>query len=86
MDAKEKIDRLKQEARKRWGERWTVEARFFADGDVNAHAFQSRGQTPEGHLEQDILFITDDGDVVGERVVLEQREISSEELDLTIDR
>ena len=83
MDADEKIARLKEAARERWGERWTVEVRYFADGDFSANAVRSRGQTEEGHLKQDVMFITDDGEIVGERIVLERREVSSEKLDLS---
>ena len=38
MDVDEKIEQLKQAATERWGERWTVEARHFADGDVQVVA------------------------------------------------
>lgn len=74
----ETVTHLKSEARERWGDRWTVEVKHFADGDFHAHAVHSRGRTGGGNLEEDRLFITDDSTVCVERVTLERRELDSE--------
>ena len=78
MTIDEKIARLKAEASDRWGDRWTVRVNYYADGDASAHAFQSRGRTSEGHLQEDCLFVFNDGEVVVERVTRESRKVNSE--------
>jgi hypothetical protein len=80
-DLDAQIERLQAEATERWGEQWTIEVRRFADGDGQANAVRSRGFNDDGHLVKDHLFILDSGEVVVERVTMEQREIDSETLE-----
>ena len=78
MTIEEKITRLKAEAHDRWGERWTVRVNYYADGDASAHAFRSWRRTSEGHLQEDRLFVFNEGEVAVERVTRESREVNSE--------
>ena len=65
------FDKLREEARQRWGERWTLETREWADGSRRARAIHSRGRTEDGdRLKRDELTITEEGEVVVERVEL----------------
>ena len=43
-DLDAKVERLKAEATKRWGEYWAVRVQHFADDETNAIAFRSRGR------------------------------------------
>ena len=83
-DIDEKIERLKAEARDRWGERWTVRVNYCADGDASAHAFRSRGRTSGGLLKEDRLFLTDEG-VAVEQVTQKSREVESEIIEASTD-
>lgn len=84
-DPDEAIERLQSVASERWGDRWTVEVSYFADGDFQATALQSRGRTEEGFLEHERLFVSDDGTVAAERAVVERREIENEYLGVVDD-
>jgi predicted phage gp36 major capsid-like protein len=81
MDLETKVERLKQEATDRWGERWTVEIRQYADGDYQALAFSSRGQDEDGYLVRDRLFMDKSGDTAVERATVGHREIKSEPIE-----
>lgn len=81
MELETKVERLKAEATERWGERWTVEIRQYADGDYQALAFHSRGQNENGHLLRDRLFIDQNGQTAVERATVEHREIESEPIE-----
>lgn len=72
------VERLKAEARERWGDAWTVKTRHFADGDTQAFAVHSRGRTGDGLLERDRLFVSDEGDVAVERARMERREVDTD--------
>lgn len=39
MDVDEKIARLEAAARERWGDKWTIDVQYFADGTTSASAF-----------------------------------------------
>lgn len=80
-DVSDEIDRLKQEARKRWDDRWTVRVNHFSDGDIRAHAYRSRGRDDEGHLITDRLFLLDNDDIVVERTTAQQQEIDNKILE-----
>lgn len=74
------LDQLEAAARERWGERWTIEVRHFADGSTSAHAFRSRGRTDAGHLEKERLFIGDDGEIRADRVVEARETVEYDDL------
>jgi len=71
------LERLRDAARERWDDKWTIDARHYADGTVQAHAYHSRRR-----LDADEHDFDEDADVFerehlwvgpdGERVV--QRE------------
>ena len=67
MDREATVERLKEEATERWGERWTIEVSRYADGDFNAHAVQHYGRNDDGHLMQDRIYIAEDGEVIVSR-------------------
>ena len=81
MDLETKVERLKEEATERWGERWTVEIRQYADGDYQALAFSSRDRDEDGYLVKDRLFMNENGDTAVERATVERREIKSEPIE-----
>jgi hypothetical protein len=81
MELETKVERLKEEASERWGKRWTIEIRQYADGDYQALAFSSRGQDEDGYLIRDWLFMDESGDTAVERVTIERREIKSEPIE-----
>jgi hypothetical protein len=80
-DLDTEIERLQSEATERWGEKWTIEIRRFADGDAQANAVQSRGLNDDRHLVKDHLFILESGEVVVERVTVERRELETETIE-----
>lgn len=63
------IERLREAARDRWGDSWTIRQLHFADGSTSEHAFRSRGRTEDGHLEKERLFVGEDGQVFADRIV-----------------
>lgn len=89
----EKIKRLKNAARERWGDAWTIHTLRFADGSTKSTAYHSRslvGDPREGRdetiLERDRLVIADDGRLVYEREhVQKERSIDVRERELIHD-
>lgn len=81
-DFDRRLERLKDEARDRWGERWVVKVSHFADGDRRAHAIRSRGQNNSGHLVKDQLFMLENGEMSVQRVTVEHNEIDSKVIEL----
>lgn len=75
------IERLQSEATERWGDKWVIETRRFADGDAQCNATRSHGRNDDGYLVQDQLFILDSGEVVVERVTLERRELNTKTIE-----
>lgn len=75
------IDQLKDEATERWGDRWTIEARYFADGDAQCHAVRSFGRNGDGHIVQKRLFLLESGDFVVDKVTLEREYIEEETIE-----
>lgn len=76
----EDVDRLEELARERWGERWTIETKRFADGDRQSIAYHSRGvvdadEYDEKLVEFERLQLTDDGAVGYDRVWIRQEAI-----------
>ncbi|WP_330633656.1 hypothetical protein [Halocatena halophila] len=67
------IERLEEEASERWGDEWTIEARYFADGDAQASAVHSLGRNDDGHLVKKRLFLLESGDYVVDQVTFERR-------------
>lgn len=71
------LDRLRAEARERWGDRWTIKTTEWADGTTRHRAIRSRGRVEvdgESLIEQDELKFTTDGELVVERVRVEPGE------------
>lgn len=80
-DLNTQIERLKAEATERWGDHWTIEARYFADGDAQCHAVRSYGRNEDGHLIQKRLFLLESGDFVVDKVTLERDYIDEETIE-----
>ena len=74
------VDRLKNEATKRWGEHWLIDVTLWADGDFQAFALRSHGVNENGHLMRERLFILDSGEVAVDRITIEQEELIDEEI------
>ncbi len=72
------IDQLKDEATERWGDQWTIEARYFADGDAQCHAVRSFGRNEDGYLVQKRLFLLETGEFVVDQVVIERQYVEEE--------
>jgi len=74
------VDRLEELAGERWGERWVIETKRFADGDRQAIAYHSRGvvdtdEYDEKLVEFERLQLGDAGEVGYDRVWLRQETI-----------
>ena len=80
-DLDAQIERLKAEATERWGDKWVIETRRFADGDAQCNAIRSHGRNDDENLVQDQLFILESGEVVVEQVTLERRELNTKTLE-----
>lgn len=79
-DTSTEIEQLREAARDRWGDAWTIRQLHFADGSTSAHAFRSRGRTEDGHLEKERLFVGEDGRVYADRVVEASETVEEEDL------
>lgn len=74
------IEQLKAEATERWGNKWTIEARYFADGDAQCHAVRSLGRN-DGYLVKKRLFLLESGEFVVDKVTLERQCIDEETIE-----
>lgn len=63
-------DRLREAARERWGDGWTIEVRHFADGTTRMHAYSNQGQTADGNTVRERLMPGSDGELHHEKVVV----------------
>lgn len=63
-------ERLETAAQEQWGERWTIEAHYFADDTERLHAYSNRGRTDDGDRIRERLMPVEDGELNFERVVV----------------
>lgn len=72
------VERLREAARERWGDQWTIEQRIWSDGDSRAYAFRSHGRvTDDGPIRRERMMIAPDDEVIVEEVLVEPATIES---------
>ncbi|WP_254768253.1 hypothetical protein [Salinilacihabitans rarus] len=91
-DSDDRLERLEELARERWGENWAIEQTHWADGTTSEHVYHMRGPVDvegiDGRvLEKDLLVLDDEGRHVVERVRMQtgttvDREVVSDPYDL----
>lgn len=81
----EKFDYLEEIARERWGEKWAIEQKHWADGTTTEHAYHVVGPADVDDIDQDVreyeyLWVNEEGEYVVERVQLTTRKTIDREV------
>jgi hypothetical protein len=67
------VTQVREAARERWGDAWTLVRKEWADGDSQVRAIHSLGRTADGdRLKREELTVGDTGEVVVETVLLQR--------------
>ncbi|WP_265112258.1 hypothetical protein [Halosolutus halophilus] len=87
-----RFERLEELARERWGEKWAIQQKHWADGSTTEHAYHMRGlvdvEDVDGRVhEKELLFLNDEGQHVVERIQVQvgatvDREVVADPYDL----
>lgn len=78
MDEQTARERLREAARERWGENWTIRVTEYADGSTDIMAFSSNGVVEvdgERVIERERLLFDADGEIVHDRVRLTKQRV-----------
>ncbi|WP_137290655.1 hypothetical protein [Natronorubrum halophilum] len=93
LDGREEtLERLEELARERWGDKWAIKQKHWADGTTSEHAYHMNGPVDVDDVDQKVLeserlWLNDDGQYVVERVQLTakkaiDREVIADPFDL----
>ncbi|WP_265112269.1 hypothetical protein [Halosolutus halophilus] len=72
--------KLEEEATERWGDEWSIFIRRWANGGAQIIAEHVEGLTAEGYQKKHRLMKGPEGDLGHDVVLVEQREIVSQEV------
>lgn len=75
MDVEKGVKKLKTAARERWGDKWTVEVKHWADGTHQFYAYHRAGRTPSGHLREERLMFDGSGTIHHERLLVKKEQV-----------
>lgn len=83
----DKIERLEEIARERWGERWTITQKHFADGTTKATAWRNIGPVDVDDIEGKVFereeIRIDDGEALHSHVYRRAGEAIEREYEIT---
>lgn len=65
------VEKLKDAARERWRDSWTVRQLHFADGTTSAHAFRTLGHAEAGKNVKERLFVGADDEIYSDCIVVD---------------
>lgn len=88
QDADEDLVRLKELARERWGNQWTITQKHFADGTTKATAFRSLGQVDDlddADVDEGMVFECERIRIKGDRVLHDHVYVRNEEVIETVE-
>lgn len=76
----ELVQDLEEEATDRWGDKWAISIRRWADGTAQIYAEHIRGLTPDGNRKKERLMATEENELVHDVVTVTRSETVSHDV------